>query len=360
MPKKTLTSKERVILAANHHEADRVPITFDAEYGVFQKLYKHFGISKKEELWDALHVDTWFVGTDGKGGKPKDLGNGITEDIWGVRSKTVSYGEGSYTDAVYNPLHGDITIETMRKYSWPPLDLADFSRTRARCDAQKERALVGHVSLGPFFRASLLRGMDNLLTDMMAEPERAEFLLNKVHAYIMYLIKEQMRNAGDLLDIFYIADDYCMQSAPMMPPEIFERFFIPYIREIAEVVHNHDCKFLFHCCGSVRSLLPMMIKAGVDMLEPIQTRATGMEVEGLKRDFGKDLCFYGSVDLQEILSKGTPETVRQEVIKNMKTLGAGGGLIIGPGHTYIQTDTSLENILTMYETAYMQGKYPLN
>jgi uroporphyrinogen decarboxylase len=124
-------------------------------------------------------------------------------------------------------------------------------------------------------------------------------------------------------------------------------------------VHEHNCKFLFHCCGAVRPLLPMMIKAGVDMLEPIQTRAAGMEVEGLKRDFGKELCFYGSVDLQEVLSKGTPEVVRNEVVKNMRVLGQGGGLIIGPGHTYIQVDAPLENILAMYDAAYRQGTYPL-
>jgi uroporphyrinogen decarboxylase len=355
-----MTSKERVMLAVNHREADRVPITFDAEPGVFQKLYKHFGVTTREQLWDALHVDTWLLGPDGKKDRrSKDLGNGISEDIWGVQWKTASYGDGSYTDVIHNPLRGDITIEKIKKHPWPAYDLSDFSTMRSKCAAQAHRALIGHATLGPYFQASFMRGMDDLLMDMMVEPDRAKFLLDKVHSYIRHQVQELMRSAGDLLDIYYIADDFCMQTAPMMPPMVFEQFFVPYIREIADIVHEHDCKFLFHCCGSVRPLLPMMIKAGVDMLEPIQTRATGMEVEGLKRDFGQDLCFYGSVDLQEVLSKGTAETVRQEVIKNMKALGVGGGFIIGPGHTYIQMDAPLENILTMYETAYTMGKYPL-
>jgi uroporphyrinogen decarboxylase len=276
-----------------------------------------------------------------------------------VRWKKASYGEGEYTDAVHNPLRGDITIEQIKKYPWPPLALSDFSRMRDACRAQTHRALIGHATLGLYFRASFLRGMDELLMDLMVEQERAQFLLDKVKSYILYQVQETMRAAGDELDIFYIADDFCMQNAPMMPPAVFEQFFIPYIKEIADIVHAHDCKFLFHCCGAVRPLLPMMIRVGVDMLEPIQTRAAGMEVEGLKRDFGKNLCFYGSVDLQEVMSKGTPEVVENEVRKNMHALGPGGGLIIGPGHTYIQVDAPLENILAMYQAAFRDGKYPL-
>jgi len=105
----------------------------------------------------------------------------------------------------------------------------------------------------------------------------------------------------------------------------------------------------------VRELLPDIIDAGVDLLEPIQTSAKGMEVEGLKCDFGKDLTFYGSLDLLRVLNRGTPEEVREEVRKNIRILGADGGFILGPGHTYIQIDAPLENILAMYETGYQQG-----
>jgi len=196
--------------------------------------------------------------------------------------------------------------------------------------------------------------------DMMIEQDRARLLIDKVQSYVIHQVRELMKAAGDVIDIYYIADDFCMQEAPMMPPSVFEQFFIPYIQEIADIVHEHDCKFLFHCCGAVRPLLPMMIKAGVDMLEPIQTRATGMEVTGLKKDFGNDLCFYGSVDLQNVLVQGTEDDVKNEVVRNLNALGKNGGFILGPGHTYIQPDAPLENILTMYTAAAEQGKYPLN
>jgi uroporphyrinogen decarboxylase len=355
--RKTMNSKERVLLAASHQEPDRVPITFDGEDPVKESLKQHFGVTTKEGLWDALYVDTWFVGPESKQKLGKDLGNGESLDMWGVKWRKASYGKGSYTDVVENPLKGDVTLEIIKNYPWPPLDVSDYSVIPAKADAQKDRAIIAACGLGLYFRASFVRGMDELLMDMMIEKERAWAVLDPVREHIIHQVKELMKAAGDKIDIYYIADDFCMQSAPMMPPGTFKDFFIPYIKEIADIVHEHDCKYLFHVCGAVRPFLPLMIEAGVDMLEPIQTRAEGMAVEGLKKDFGDDLCFYGSIDLQEVLCKGTPDTVRQEVLKNMQVLGQGGGFIVGPGHTYIQPDAPLENILMMYKTAYEKGIY---
>jgi uroporphyrinogen decarboxylase len=138
---------------------------------------------------------------------------------------------------------------------------------------------------------------------------------------------------------------------------MFRRYVKPYLTRLAEVVHAHGKTFLLHVCGAVRPLLPDLIEAGVDILEPIQTSAAGMEVEGLKRDFGNDICFYGSIDLIRVLSRGTPATVRDEVLKNFRVLGKGGGFVVGPGHTYIQPDVPLTNILAMYEAAFRECRY---
>ena len=98
--------------------------------------------------------------------------------------------------------------------------------------------------------------------------------------------------------------------------------------------------------------MPFIIDAGVDMLEPIQIRAAGMEPAALKRDFGKDICFYGGVDIQQLLNNGTPQQVSDEVKSLIGIMDGNGGYVIGPGHTYIQIDTPVENILAMYDTAY--------
>ena len=152
-----------------------------------------------------------------------------------------------------------------------------------------------------------------------------------------------------------MADDYCSQQGPLFSPKVFQELVVPYLAKMVNMVHKHNKKFLLHVCGAVRPLLPMIIDAGVDMLEPVQIRAQGMDPEGLKRDFGKDICFYGGVDLQQILCKGTPRQVSDEVKRLIDILGPGGGYVLGPGHTYIQIDAPVENIMAMYETA---GSYP--
>ena len=149
-----------------------------------------------------------------------------------------------------------------------------------------------------------------------------------------------------------MADDYCSQRAPLFSPDLFKKFVMPYLREVADRVHRHNKKFLLHVCGAVRPLLPMIIEAGVDMLEPVQVRAAGMEPEQLKRDFGKQICFYGGMDLQQVLCKGTIGQVKDEAKRLIDILGKDGGYIFGPGHTYIQIDAPVENILAMYETAF--------
>ncbi len=352
-----MNSKERVLTAVDRRQPDRVPITFDAEPTVKEALSKHFGVTTKEQLWDALHVDTWFVAPEAKRKLRRQLDDDLFQDAWGVHWQRVFYGQGSYTDPVRSPLRGEVTVEQIARHPWPPRDIYGFQVVRTRAAAQPERAIVGSCGLGVFFIASFVRGMDDLLMDLLAEPERATAVIERIRPWIVHQVKELMRQAGDALDIFYMADDFCMQDAPMMPPATFASFFLPYIREIADIVHEHGCKFLFHCCGSVRPLLPMLIDAGVDILEPIQTRAAGMQVEPLKRDFGDRLAFYGSIDLQKILCEGTPDTVRDEVRRNMRVLGEGGGFILGPGHTYIQPDAPLANILAMYDTAYREGIY---
>jgi len=186
----------------------------------------------------------------------------------------------------------------------------------------------------------------------------ADHLIKTIGEICAEALRTMLESHGEGIDIVYMADDYCSQRGPLFSPEDFRRFVVPYLTEFVEIAHKHNKAFLLHCCGAVRPLLPMIVDAGVDMIEPIQTRANGMDPEGLKRDFGRDLCFYGGVDLQETLCRGTTQQVADEVKHLIDTLSRDGGYILGPGHTYIQIDAPMENILTMYDTArtYVTGQ----
>lgn len=346
-----MTSKERVLAAVDHREGDRVPITFDAEEEVYAALYAHLGVETKEALFDRLHVDTWMILPGNFMYAEPEVGGVERSTIWGYRTKVMHYAGGSYDGATYFPLAGKDAIGDIDAHAWPEPELLDFSHFEAEAAAHARRAVIGVFTWGAYFIASFVRGLEDLMLDFAMRKRYAHHLIETI-AEISYAALERMLDTASRgVDIVYMADDYCSQLAPMFSPAHFGEFVVPYLRRIVDLVHRHDKKFLLHVCGAVRPLLPQIVDCGVDMLEPIQTRATGMDPVSLKRDFGDDLCFYGGVDLQQTLCRGTTREVADEVCRLIDVLGKGGGYVLGPGHTYIQVDAPLANIMTMYDTA---------
>jgi uroporphyrinogen decarboxylase len=350
--RRMMTSKERVLAAVKHQVADRVPITFDAEVEVYAALNQHLGTQSKEELFDRLHVDTWmllpgnFIYPQDQEGQPEKTA------IWGYRTRTTQYQGGAYDELCFSPLVGKDDIGDIDAHPWPALDTLDFSHFPAEAAAHRNRAIIGVFTWGAFHIACLVRGMEELLSDFAIRKRYAHHLIHTIGERVQSFLDHMLEGYGAGIDIVYMCDDYCSQQGPLFSPDMFKEFVVPYLTPLVERVHKHGKKFLLHVCGSVRELLPMVVEAGVDMLEPIQIRAQGMDPEGLKRDFGKHLCFYGGVDLQETLPRGSSDRVRDEVKRLIDVLGREGGYILGPGHTYIQPDTPLENIMVMYETAF--------
>ncbi len=356
-----MNGRERVLAAASLRTPDRVPITFDAQPEVYELLYRHFGIDTRAALWDALHVDTWLEGPRIIDPRDKDLGGGVHRNRWGYHTKlqpyTVEGRTAHYEEMIYHPLSAIEDPAELENYDWPDPDLLEFDNLNELRRTQPDRAIIAHITHGAYFNATFLRGMEQFLVDMVLNEPLAEAIIEHAADYLFRSLDRLLTKAPDGFDIFYLADDYCMASGPLFSPVVFNRLIKPYLRRIADTLHARGKKFLLHVCGSVRLLLPDIIDSGVDILEPIQRRSVGMDLKELKREFGSSLCFYGSVDLLETLNKGSVKDVRREVRQNMKILGQGSGLVIGPGHTYIQVDAPLENILAMYETAYQEGGY---
>ncbi|MFB3906536.1 MAG: uroporphyrinogen decarboxylase family protein [Acidobacteriota bacterium] len=347
-----MNSKERVLRAVQHQApVDRTPITFDAEKEVFEALYDHFGDRSRENLFDRLGCDTWMVLPTNYINFAEDAGKTEKTTIWGWKSVVMKYVGGTYEELCFSPLAGKDDLSDIDRYSWPDPDVQDFSHFASEIAAHKDRAIIAASSYGSYFIASFLRGMEGILIDFASNERYAERLISVISERVIAFLQNMLDRAGDGIDIVYMADDYCGQHGPLFGPAAFKRFVVPYLSRVVDLAHRHGKKFLLHVCGGVRPLLPMIIDCGVDMLEPIQVRARGMDPVGLKRDFGKHLCFYGGLDLQEVLRCGTPEPVREETRFLIDTLGQDGGYVFGPGHTYIQVDAPIENIIAMYETA---------
>ncbi|HOI53917.1 MAG TPA: uroporphyrinogen decarboxylase family protein [Phycisphaerae bacterium] len=352
----TMTSRDRVLAAMDHRTADRVPMTFDAEKEVYEALAARLGTETKEGLFDRLGVDTWYVGMRGRqrdsaaAAGDRAPAAAETDGLWGFRTRVVHYEGGSYGELCYSPLAGKDEIADIDAHRWPGPDAVTFDHCAAEIAAHRNRAVVGTFGWGAYFRATWVRGMEDLMMDMALRPRYAEHLIRTIADCTLAHLDGLLATCGPDLDIVYMADDYCSQLGPLFSPEVFRRMIVPYLRAATDRVHACGKKFLLHCCGAVRPLLPMIIEAGVDLLEPIQIRAAGMEPAGLKRDFGRDLCFWGGLDLQHVLCKGSPQEVADEARRLIDILGADGGYIFGPGHTYIQVDAPVDNILAMYQT----------
>jgi uroporphyrinogen decarboxylase len=346
-----MNSKERVARAVEHRLADRTPITFDAEKEVFDALYDHVGGRSREKLFDRLGCDTWMVLPRNYISYARDDGKVEKTTIWGWKSVVVKYDGGSYEEVSFSPLDGKDDEGDIERHPWPEPAVQDYSLFPAEIAAHRDRSIIAASSWGPYFIASFVRGMENILMDFAVNQQYAERLIAVISERVLAFLENMLDQAGEGVDIVYMADDYCGQHGPLFSPSVFKRLVVPYLSKVVDLAHQHDKKFLLHVCGGVRPLLPMIIECGVDMLEPIQVRANGMDPAGLKKDFGKDLCFYGGLDLQEVLRMGTPERVREETRYLIDTLGEDGGYVFGPGHTYIQVDAPIENIMAMYETA---------
>lgn len=346
-----MTSKERVLAAVDHKIADRTPITFDAQAEVYEMLHEHLGTTTREELFDRLGCDTWMVLPRNYTYPETERGKTEKTATWGYKVQVTPYSGGVYDEVVCNPLAGKHELSDIDKHPWPADDALDFSRFAEEVPAHADRAIIAAATWGAYFIASFVRGMEDLMMDFAMRKDYARHLIDTISERCVFFLDKMLTEAGEGIDIVYLADDYCSHRGPLFSPDTFQEFCVPYLRQLVDIAHQHDKKFLLHVCGAVRPLLPMAIDCGVDMLEPIQTRAAGMEPEGLKRDFGDDLCFYGGMDLQQVLCKGTPQDVAAEARHLIDVLGENGGYILGPGHTYIQPDAPIDNIMAMYETA---------
>jgi uroporphyrinogen decarboxylase len=152
----------------------------------------------------------------------------------------------------------------------------------------------------------------------------------------------------------FVAEDMGSQEDLIFSPQQVREFFLPWMRRMIELVRQAGVAVFHHSDGAVRKIIPDMIDAGIQVLNPIQWRCKGMERDALKKDFGDSLVFHGGVDNQQTLAFGSVEEVRREVLDNLRILGAGGGYILAPCHN-IQAVSPPENVVAMYETAYEYG-----
>lgn len=375
-----MNSRERLLTTFNHQEPDRIPFDMGSTQvtGIhviaYQNLREYLGLPKvKPVLCDvvqqlALPDDDLVekLGIDVRGLFPLNSHNwNIVEeeheeywefhDEWGLTQQRLK-PEGLYYSVAVNPLADpETTVADVQKHKWPdtadPRRIAGLRDLALRYRAQGKAVMIKGVLAGIFEMAQRVRGMENLLLDLAADEKLAMAIVDKMVESKIKFWEMALPQLADVIDVVSEADDYGTQVSQLISPDMFRRLFKPRIAEVIRCIKKNapNAKVFFHSDGNVRPLIPDFIEIGVDILNPVQPNAKGMEPLSIKKDFGKDLVFWGAgVETQSILPFGTPQEVKDDVRRNIEALAPGGGYVFNTVHN-IQADVPPQNIMAMIE-----------
>jgi uroporphyrinogen decarboxylase len=376
-----LSHRERVIKALSHKEPDRVPFdlgsTVDSSIHIeaYRKLKKHLNFTAEdriihtfmqtaavdEPVLQKLDIDLRFAGAGGPDSRPSQpYGENGYIDEYGIVRRLSS--NKLYYDVVKSPLAGEITIRDIANFKFPdPTDPGYTRGLRERVLELRKADYAIVLRLPNVFvgLSQFIRGYEDWFIDLAKDQKLAAALFDAVVDHTSAIAAQQLKAAGDLADIARASDDLGTQYGPQMPPELFRKLFKPRHKKFFDTVRKHTKAFiLLHSCGSIYSLLSDIIDLGVNAIHPVQVAARDMDSAKLKKEFGDKLTFWGGIDTQRVLPRGTSDEVRAEVKKRLHDFAPGGGYILAAVHN-IQPDVPVENILAMYEAGKEYGKYPI-
>ncbi len=216
--------------------------------------------------------------------------------------------------------------------------------------ATSTRALVISGGCNLFEWGSFLRRLDQFLMDLAAAPDDVERLLDALVERHLAFLEKLCRAVGDVVDIVRLGDDLGMDRGPFMSPVTYRRLFKPRHQALCDYIHTHSSmRILLHSCGGIAPLIPDLIEAGFEILNPVQTNSRGMDPERLKREFGPHVCFWGGgCDTRHVLNRLTPAEVRRHVRERLEIFAPGGGFVFNTVHN-ILPEVPPENIVAMFE-----------
>ncbi len=375
-----MSHRERVLSALNREEPDRVPLDLGCTRSTsivvqaYERLNEHLGSQEPPRIFSKwlniahpsqamlarFDIDTRSIG-QGSPDNWQDIvfPDGSYQDEWGVvRSRPPGC---LYYDLTKSPLAGDPEVSAIERHRWP--DPHDPGRCRGLAEEARrlrrdtDYAIALNMPGGTVTQAQFLRGFEDWFADLVANPAFYHALMERITDLWLEMAKDEFDAVGDNADLCFFGDDVAFQDGPMISMDLYRKMIKPYHKRLFSYIKSRSsAKILYHSCGSVVHLIPDLIEIGVDALNPVQVSAKGMDTRTLKREYGRDLCFWGGIDTQRLLPFGSPVDVAAEVKRRIEDLGPGGGYVLCAVHN-IQADVSPENICAMYDAAREFGRY---
>lgn len=382
-----MNSRERVLAAINHREGDRVPFDMGGTVvtGIHHKAYANLraalGLPAREpkiidmiqqlalvedDVLDCLEVDVKNISPRSSAAykiEVQDLGEYTAfYDEFNIGWRSPKDG-GWYYDMFDHPLKGPIDEERLAAYALPdPLDPSRFTGLRELAihirDVERRAVVFGNISAGVFELLTWLRGYEDAYADWGMSSPLAIKLMDRILEMQLRYLEKGLSVVGDVVDIAQIADDIAGQNSLLISPRSYRRLLKPIHKELCDFIHSHsNAKVFMHSCGAIRQVIPDLIEIGVDIINPVQVSAAGMDSAELKREFGKDIVFWGGgVDTQRVLGTGTPDEVRAEVRRRVEDFKPGGGFVFNTVHN-IQGNVPAANLIAMWKAVRDFGVY---
>jgi uroporphyrinogen decarboxylase len=382
-----MNSRERVILALNHKEPDRIPIDLGGTIvssitrSAYIELKKYLAMPLEdftmldyvqqlpyldEALMQRFGADFRMVqlpAATAPGLKMFREGDYYAfVDRWGSKLHMPVDG-GLYFDWVDFPIK-EPTMEALHGYKWPEPDPIAYHERLGQQAKQlyetTDYALVGSAVIGGgiFEQPARTMGLPNFLMALVAEPEFADRMMDRITDIYIESCNRYLDQVGPYIQVFTFWDDVCGQDGWLIKPDLYRKKIKPKQRRLVEAIKKKtDAKLFYHSCGAAFDLIPDLIDLGFDILNPVQVSAKGMDTKRLKATYGKDMTFWGGgVDTQRVLPFGTPQEVVDEVRRRIDDLAPGGGFVFATVHN-IQAFVPPENMVATFDTALEYGRY---
>jgi uroporphyrinogen decarboxylase len=352
--------RERILTALSRRVPDRVPRELYMSPAIKQALQQALSV---EDLAEALDLDmSWdrLIGRDPSRHTPDftryfdRIPEGATYDEWGE----MWYPSGYYHfTGQKKPMAAFTSIREIEEYPFPDIDAPyRYVSVPARVRAMQASGwpAISAYECGFFEQAHGLRGMDNLLVDLLQDPPFAHALLEQI---AMRKTGSAVAYAQAGVDILFLGDDWGHEKGLFMSPDTWRRYFKPLLQRQVAAVRGvrPDVLIAYHSCGHIEPLLPELIECGIDIWHSVQPEAN--DVARVKQLYGQHLAFWGTVGVQSTFPYGTPAEMERVVKERIEIVGRGGGLLIAPAHV-IEPETPVENILAFIHAVDRYGKYP--
>jgi uroporphyrinogen decarboxylase len=328
-----MTRRERVLRSITHQESDIVPYNIFFTQQSYDRIVEHTGDPNYE---DKIGNHYAMCAYD----NPQiEIKPGYFRDYFGVVwNKT---GADKDIGVIDNLLLPD---PTLGNYKFPDVEKARIqSGYQPVLDSAGDKCVIGNLGFSMFERAWTMRGMENLLMDMIAEPDFVDELLDAICEHNLKILDLALQYP---IDIFHFGDDWGQQKGLIMGPNYWRRFIKPRVARMYEKVRNAGKFVSQHSCGDIQEIFPDLIDIGLNQYQTFQPEI--YNIHEVKRDFGKDLTFWGGISTQRLLPFASPDEVKKTTREIMKVMGEGGGYVAAPTHD-VPADVPPENIIALVE-----------